>query len=204
MWRIPCLWITSSQLSQQVGVGIKSGAELASHVIQYLIKALSPKKSNLENWLWKHFGFDKPTIHARKNFWNTPRSFFRWFSIQTLWRDPARRSCVSSFNLVVHSGSDWQFGVENKLMVFRRWIFRWWLQNRSERSQMYCWRRKIAGTWNSRNIIFLVKSLKNGYRSFQPLSKKSDPGSTHQDKWTYYSWFTARLEIAGRPIRKES
>ena len=80
-------------------------------------------KRNFENWLWKRFQFDKPTIHAREIFLKTrwrlqvlTRVFFshtcfqvltqvltqsflflRWFSYQIWLRDPARRSWVSGF-----------------------------------------------------------------------------------------------------------
>ena len=51
--------------SRQVRVGIKRGAELASHISRCLIESLQPK----ENVLLKiDVEFDKPTLNARENF----------------------------------------------------------------------------------------------------------------------------------------
>ena len=127
------------------------------------------------------------TIHARENFWNTPWSlwvitlgvhltnvFLQWFSNQILWRDPVRRYWAYRSVFGFHLGSDWQFGIENKLLVPRRWNLKCWLQNSSERSQNFVEAGKTLGlkvTPIKCQFVSLVTPLKNDDRQFSIFPK---------------------------------
>ena len=150
MYRIPCLRITSSKIWKSTSRCRHQKGRWIGLLCFPLFdrKPSAQRKRNFQNWLWKRFQLDKPAIHAKECFRNTPWSlsthtrrtvslvfFLGWFTNQILWSDPARRSWVSRFNFGFHSGSDWQFRVEKKLMVPWRWKFKWLLQNQFERSQ---------------------------------------------------------------------
>ena len=134
-------WFSSLQLDDQFALRFFL---VFCFVGPLVVSGMSNSSSPPPTWwpkrLWKHFQFDLPTFHTRENFRKTPWSlwvltlgvqstkfsFLRSLSNQILWRDPARRSWVCSLIFGFHSRSNWQFGVENKLMVPWPWKLKWW------------------------------------------------------------------------------
>ena len=171
-------------------------------------KTPAQKKRNLENWLPKRFQVHNSTIHAReyscfeidpevyKDPHSAPAEFpFQWFSRQFLWRNPTRKSWVSSFTFEFHSGSDWQFGVENGRMVARCWRNFRWIQNHSERSQK---RLKQSKRWDSKI------TLENAKFFLCDITEKTtiDCFRFFQKHLSFV--VSARPEIAGRRIAQET